>query len=77
MNTAFFFQNNKIEFDGEEKREKTNETSWRKLSIGTWIVFCRWWNSVWGNESNKKLICKHGKWKMILYANQEGNITRF
>ena len=22
-----FFQNNKIEFDGEEKREKTNETS--------------------------------------------------
>ena len=39
MITAFFFQYNKIEFDGEEKREKTNETSWRKLCIGTWIVF--------------------------------------
>ena len=29
------------------------------------------------NQINIKLICKHGKWKMILYANQEGNITRF
>ena len=28
MISAFFFQNNKIEFDGEEKREKSNETSW-------------------------------------------------
>ena len=31
----YSFQYNKIEFDGEEKREKTNETSWRKLCIGT------------------------------------------
>ena len=29
------------------------------------------------NQINIQLICKHGKWKMILYANQEGNITRF
>ena len=29
------------------------------------------------NQINIKLICKHGKWKVILYANQEGNITRF
>ena len=36
MITAFFFQYNKIEFDGEEKKgKKTNETSWRMLSIGT------------------------------------------
>ena len=35
MITAFFFQYNKIEFDGAEKREKINETSWRKLCIGT------------------------------------------
>ena len=76
MNTAFFFQNNKIEFDGEEKREKklTKRVEERcvsvhrlhfvvdKIQFGVMI------------QINIKLICK---WKMILYANQEGNITRF
>ena len=72
MITAFFFQNNKIEFDGEEKREKTNETSWRKLCIVLGLYFVVD-NVPFGvmNQINLKLICK---WKMVLYANQGGNI---
>ena len=66
MISAFFFQNNKIEFDGEEKREKTNETSWTKLCIvhGLYFVVDNVQFRVM-NQINIKLICK---WKMIFYA---------
>ena len=74
MITAFFFQNNNIEFDGEEKREKkkiTKRVEERCVSVhGLYFVVD---NVQFGvmNQINMNLICK---WKMISYANQEGNI---
>ena len=79
MNTAFFFQNNNIEFDGEELKGKklTKRVEESCLLVhGLYFVFDKIQFGVM-NQINIKLICKHANWRMILYANQEGNITRF
>ena len=76
MITAFFFQYNKIEFNSEEKREKKLRKRVEERCVSVHGLYFVVDNVQFGvmNQINIKLICKHGKWKMILYANQEGNI---
>ena len=66
MISAFFFQYNKIEFDGEEKRENKNLTKRVEQSCVLYTDYILSLIMFRGmNQINIKLICK---WKMIFYA---------